>query len=398
MPHDIRHRPRSSSICLASVLSLAVVATVAGLFTEYKLGILADLSHRTTSTTQSFPEFSNLRQPSRTLVVPPAFRRKTPRYPGSGTLEDWMSWQEQLRDELLGEWFHLEDPRTPLDVRYEVLQSQEIRPGLRKISIALDSFDGIRLPVVVYQPLEPDPLPGVIVVAGHVRAGESALHQVAAEPDSYMRGAALAIAEAGFVTAAFELRGFGTLGPPDYPEHRIVAFNAILAGSFYKALIMRDIRRVVALLRQLPGTDAGNIGITGVSLGGELAATYAGLDPTIRATVFNAFSGRFGEFDGIQDPDASQPHYGHVIPGSMGQLRKEDIFLLIAPRPLLGVRGDDPPFIDRDFQALMQTRWGLENSGDKFALQIAEGGHEFFLEPTIEFLQTHLAELPPDPS
>src|SRR5690606_3026953 len=136
----------------------------------------------------------------------------------------------------------------------------------------------------------------------------------------------------GFITLTTGLRGFGLLGPPASSEHNVI-YNALLAGSFYKAVIVKDLKRAVDVLQSRPEVDAGRIGITGVSFGGELSVVYAALDTRIKVAVFQGYSGSVGPDLGLSGPAGHKHHYCHVIPGINTGLSSEDLFLLIAPRP-----------------------------------------------------------------
>ena len=232
--------------------------------------------------------------------------------------------------------------------------------------------------------------PAIVVVPGHVRESRSGIAQTAGLTDSYQHSAALELARAGFVTLTFELRGFGQLGTPYRTEHRLVAYNAILAGTFYKAIITKDMKTAVDLLQSLPEVDADRVGITGASYGGELSVNYAALDSRIKAIAFQAYGGHIGGFNGVTGTRSDQPHYCHIIPGANTLMKQQDIFLLLAPRPTLGIRGDQDPFQDTAFPALLQAGWDAYGSPANLELRTEHGGHEYFIAPAIEFFQSNL--------
>ena len=256
--------------------------------------------------------------------------------------------------------------------------------------MTFSAFDGVDIPAYLFLPRESKPRPAIIVVPGHVRESESGIAQTAGLVDSYQNGAALELARAGFVTLTFELRGFGQLGAPYRTEHRLVAYNAILAGTFYKAIISKDLRRVVDLLQSLPQVDPSRLGITGASYGGEMSVTYAALDTRIKVIVFQAYGGRTGSFNGVIGTRKDQPHYGHIIPGANRIMKEQDIFLLLAPRPTLGIRGDEKPFRDTAFATLLRAGWDAYDSSANLELRSEKGNHEYFVQSAVAFFRTKL--------
>ena len=209
--------------------------------------------------------------------------------------------------------------------------------------------------------------------------------------ESYQHSVALELAKAGFVTLTIELRGFGLLGKPFNTEHRLVAYNAILGGSFYKAVVIKDIQFALNLLQTLDQVDPDRIGITGVSYGGEVAVTYAALDKRIRAVVFQGFGGLLGPNEGKLVGEEELPHYCHIIPGSANTLFKEDIFFLISPRPLLGVRGMQDFEGDlTGFRNEIKNFYEKMDSSSSFDFLMVPGGHEYFIKPAVSFFKHYL--------
>jgi len=310
--------------------------------------------------------------------------------PDFSSNEAFSEWQTEFRrifrDELFG-WGEAEVARN-----YTVSQIARSRQGsLLRSDIVLTDSTGATIPIVVLEPQgATSAMPGVILIPGHTKPGQSGLEQLTENIDSYHHSAARRIAEAGFITLSLELRGFGSAGPPDFPEHRLVAYNALLSGSFYKALIARDLRAAADYFLTLPRLDAERLAIAGVSLGGEIAVAYAALDPRIKAVVFQSYGGGTGNFPALSS-GAQQPHYCHMIPGSGSLYRRENVFQLLAPRPTLGTRGANQPFRNREFESRLRAAWAAAGAGSLLELgNVAGGDHEFFVEPSLDFLRRHL--------
>ncbi len=318
--------------------------------------------------------------------------QQTPRIslPKSTRREDWLNWQREFR-QTMGQLFQF--PPLPADAgstpTQSVLVSQEDLGGIRRVEYRLKG-KGTDIPVILHLPGSSEPIAGVLVIPGHVKAGESGLDQLSDQQESYHNSAALRLAQAGFATLAVELRGFGRLGPPEHPEHRQVAYNSILAGQFYKALIVEDLRVAIDFLATRPEVDTQRLGITGVSLGGELAVAYAGLDERIRAIVVQSYGGAVGNFRAY-GATSRQAHYCHIIPGSGTLYPQEAIFGLLAPRPTLAVRGSSQGFSDRRFEQALTTIWGSLGAADALSVRVEAGKHEYFVEPAVAFLRTSLA-------
>jgi hypothetical protein len=68
---------------------------------------------------------------------------------------------------------------------------------------------------------------------------------------------------------------------------------------------------------------------------------------------------------------------------------QEELFYLLAPRPVLGIRGTREPFRPA-FEQLLRDEWGRFDATDRLELRMLEGGHEYFVAPAIQFLRQHL--------
>jgi len=275
----------------------------------------------------------------------------------------------------------------------EILQRRALpAPAeLHRELIVFRGRHGAAIPAILQAPRVRRTGAGVLLIPGHSRATESGLHQLVYDHASYQHAAATRLAEAGFTTLAFELRGFGLLGAARGTEHVHVAFNALLRGSFYKALVIDDARRALQLLRAQEHVDPERIAAAGASLGGELAVALGALEPRVRAVASSSYSGSTGLFRPAKGERSKQRHYCHVIPGAAQFMRREDMILLLAPRPLLVMRGGDEYEPDPEFATVGHHTWRLLGNETGFAFEMIPGrGHEFFVQETIEFLRNVL--------
>jgi dienelactone hydrolase len=137
--------------------------------------------------------------------------------------------------------------------------------------------------------------------------------------------------------------------------------------------------------------DPDRVAVTGVSFGGEMSVTYAALDTRVRAVVAQGWSGEAvgkepAKHGGHLDFDE---HYCHMVPAQNQHLLGEDWLLLVAPRPLLVVRGDqerDP----RDPSKILRRAYRTLGREDVFEYSVVPGTHEYFLPPAVAFLRRHL--------
>lgn len=311
--------------------------------------------------------------------------------PGFASPADFQAWQTALRTSLL-DVFDLPDIAAPVAVRSRILKTDALEGNIQRVLLAFKAFDGTDIPAFLFVPPGETPRPAVLVLHGHVQTWEVGIAQTAGLVDSYQHGAAFELAKAGFVTLTFEFRGFGYLGSRINAEHRLVAYNALLGGSFYKGIVAKDTRYAFDLLRSMPEVEPESIGITGVSFGGEMAATYGALDQRVKAVVFQGYGGELGPYPSARGAgEEFQPHGCHLIPGHNKYLWQEDLFMLTAPRPLLGVRGDQDFSGDRQaFTEAVSNGYRALEAADRFQFEMQPGGHEFFLQPAMEFFRNHL--------
>ena len=293
-------------------------------------------------------------------------------------------WREEARSRILKQIRGSLAPSSAVTYRIEF----EIKhDDLAEKRLTIASFDGQLIPATLFAPVKQvGALPAVLVVPGHTRSGESGLLQLSEIDSSYQHAAARKIAEAGFVTLAFELRGFGYLGEPQFPEHKAVAYNALQRGESYKSLILKDAAVAMALLRALPQVDAVRTGITGASYGGEIAVQYAALDPQVAAVSFHSFGGRAGKVKPVTSGN-DLPHFCHLFPAVDGWMHIEHWFWLLAPRPTHGIRGlsNQRGFVES--HELYARGW---DRPEDLKLQVESGGHEFFVEAAIAFFKSRL--------
>lgn len=314
-------------------------------------------------------------------------------YPEGGSAADVEAWQQHIVDTLRARIDY--DSAAAVSSAPETLAS-EVVGDVRRTLVRFRSWDGTSIPAYVLEPLGARRPGGVLVVPGH----GAGIRATAGLVRDYQHEAALALARAGHVTLTPELRGFGLLTPDGEPRHRAVAAAAIEAGTFYKAVVVKDLAVALGVLARWPGVDGGPVAVAGASLGGELAVFLGVLDDRVRAVATHSYGGAVGPttVDDEATDDARQtPHGCHTIPGSNQLVWQEDWFRLLAPRPVLLVRGTtNTPRETETLVASASAAYDALGAPGAFRFIAADGGHEFYVEPTSQFFGND-SWLPPSP-
>ena len=214
--------------------------------------------------------------------------------------------------------------------------------------LVFDSESTMSVPAYLLTPTaRRRPGPAVLAVHGH-GAGKAAITDLdaragVARPDAYAR----ALAEAGYVVLAPDLRGFGERVDPavagkDPCDANLVA--AIAAGRHPLTSNLHDLVRCLDVLEEHPLVDPARFGVVGFSLGATMALFLAAYDTRIRAAVV---SGGFSSW-----------HAAHQVPfnlcgsqvvfGMIGALEHVDLGALVAPRALLVESGATDPVVPVD--------------------------------------------------
>jgi dienelactone hydrolase len=298
------------------------------------------------------------------------------------------SWQASTRAVLRTDLFGLPERHEPSPSEpFRVLSSVDLSDGLRRQFVTFSGFDGTSIPGYLHYTPGAPRRPAILVLSGH---GHGVV-ETAGLMSSYQNGVARALAKLGYVTFTPEMRGFGYLGARIGSEHRAVARNALAAGTFYKAVALQDLTIAVDRLMELPHVD-GRLAATGVSFGGELAAALTALDPRIQLAVVQGFGGE------SVGPDRGESgtyhsvcnHYCHFIPRSNNFMHEEDLALLVAPRPLMFVRGSQEGLAGSALWPVLRTSYEALGHASRFSFVQHRGYHEYWLEPAIPFIQHHL--------
>ncbi|MFT6396054.1 MAG: dienelactone hydrolase [Bradymonadia bacterium] len=304
------------------------------------------------------------------------------RFPAPTERADFEAWRQEAKERLVRSLhiFRLTDGHQGLE---PVVMASESFDGYRRDEVSYFVDFGLRGRAFLYVPDAPGPHPAIVFWHGHTFGGylsSAGIEPYGAETNAHHGGAA-ALAEAGYVVLAPNVRTFGESGGVEAHEHyeRILR----LAGGSALGTFASDAHRAVDFLTSLSYVDADRIGVTGLSLGGLLTLLSAALDERVAAAAPQSF---FGSYRRTLLTTSNCPcNYAGVLGVDFDIA---DLAALAAPTPMLIVAGtadsEFPVVAMRD--AFAQTSASYQLIGSD-ALELAEhsGGHEWIAEPAIAF-------------
>ena len=340
------------------------------------------------------PAYQELHEPATRLDPSPTSSPSPSREVAPLTSPEGMAaWRDVTRHELVDRLYATCFSSNPSTPTLQVLGHTVLDGGIGRTFLTFEATDGASIPAFLFCPSTTAPLPAALVVPGHGRG----IVETAGLTASYQHGVALALARAGFVTLSPELRGFGYLGVRSGTDHISLARRALREGTFYYAVVLRDLRVALTVLSNDHHVDANRIAVTGCSLGGDLSLTLGALDPRVAAVVAQGlcnWRGQRGTWPAAEDDGSYLSHdVCSVVPGELANAHYEDRFLLMCPRPFAIINGrQDVGDMAEDrnwLLSLLRRAYRLEGVSDRFTFELAPGGHEYHLGPALAFLSRH---------
>ena len=266
------------------------------------------------------------------------------------TLGDWQDRAALVRPALAGVLGL--DPlpdRAPLDMR--VTGSREC-DGYRIDRIAYQTWPGFYATGWLYRPtVIDDPAPAVLNPHGHWEDGAR---------NATVQARLIGLARRGYVALAVD-----SLHVTDFP----------IGLSSMTVMTWNNIRGV-DLLQSLPDVDAGRVGCTGASGGGQQTMYAAALDDWITATVNVCLVTNFKK---ILFSDERTHCICNHVPSLMALTDEPEICGLIAPRPslYLCVTGDWTADFPKDEYPDMQRLYDLHGATDAIDVEQWDCGHDY---------------------
>jgi len=297
-------------------------------------------------------------------------------------------YQEKSR-ELLG------FSRYPLQYRpsIEITERTKLK-GLTREKILIETEPGLKIPFYLFLPENaPGALPVILVLHGH-SAGKI---ETAGLLESYQHGNALALAQAGYITAAPDFRGFGELGwqgnwedPIGHAYGRNIHIMDVLSnlqrGRTVLGTYLYDLRHILDYLKTRGSIDQQKIGIAGTSMGADTALWLSILFPEINAAVISHPS-MLGLPQKSKAEDSEHPCIG-TIPHLALFFKAEEIPLLAAPTPMQ-ITYHASPTAEVNKKRL---EWLYQTSGnaDKISFHSTQSGEDFDNEAAIAWFKKWL--------
>ncbi|MHB0859488.1 MAG: dienelactone hydrolase family protein [Anaerolineae bacterium] len=316
------------------------------------------------------------------------------------TQADWSAWRAEALPrliDLLG-WF---PERVPLEA---VVESSVEDGDLIRERVVLQTESFMSMPCQVLRPkrMAADGRNAAILCShGHGPYGKDTVagihsspgHSAAIAEANYDYGRQMA--EAGFLTLAPDLRGFGERrdGADPFPGRDPCNVNYVkgtLLGIYPLTLNIWDMMRCVDYLETRPEVDPKRIGMMGLSQGGTMTTFTSAVEPRIKAADIMGYVNPWRGF-GIARANFCG---SQIVPGVYRYFDTDDIAGLIAPRPLLLEMGiyDNCFFIQDLLQGYEGVRRIYRAAGVEDCLwaDVHPGPHAFAANKAFEFFRTYL--------
>jgi dienelactone hydrolase len=297
--------------------------------------------------------------------------------------------QRALKDKL-AELLACPEAEGDLDLQIEHRRS---RDGVAETRFLITSEPGARVPCHLLVPDgAPRPVPVFLCLQGHTSGMQLSLARSEGETVGE-RAFALQAVRRGYAALAIEVRGFGerrdrrpatmrepgldplSLDPNVTCKH--AAMVALLLGRTSLGEKILDLRRALDALAHFPEVDGTRIYAIGNSGGGTLAWYAAGIEPRLEGLIlgscFATYTSSIGSVDHCCD---------NYLPGALRWFDFPDLALLVAPRPLVVVMGQDDHLfplagVEAAFERAREIYARLD-AAQSCRLVLCEGGHRFY--------------------
>ena len=248
---------------------------------------------------------------------------------------------------------------------------------------------GLRVPLVICLPKGSARRPGVVVLSGHSKHG---LRDLVLDLESYQRGLAARLAQAGFVAAALEKIDTGYLARSfgDGSDEERLAATLLGMGSTIRAEQLRAALAATEILALHPRVDRSRLGSAGVSLGGWLALQTALLDDRIGAVA------DFGRktLGSLGDEGKATIDPCLVLPGLLTLGERNLFALAYAPRALLAGHGRKDTDSMRQgplhFERLLRAQYEALGRKSSFEYLVHDGGDTMPEREVVDYFRRTL--------
>jgi cephalosporin-C deacetylase-like acetyl esterase len=303
-------------------------------------------------------------------------------------LNDLIAWQSEGLDVFwrtlrldLAEW-------TDVPPLVRVLDTESF-DGYERRKIDYVVQPGLRIPAWLFVPENAENAPAIVFWHGHGNGGkDEAAAANGYTASNYHRAAAIDLVEAGYVVLVPDVRTFGETG--SWSDHTHFTRALVAHGMVAMGFFVADAMVAVDVIASLDEVDPDRIGTGGISLGGQLATYLSVFDHRIKAAVIGGFFGSSRNTLLRLENDDCQ-----YIQSLAHTMDMADVALLAAPTPLLFTIGTSdaffPPGPAQDAFALVETGYQtLGHDDGRVELDIKVAGHEWFVEESRTFFDSHL--------
>ena len=279
-----------------------------------------------------------------------------------------------------------------------VVERETVTAGVLERRFLVESEPGASVPCRLLVPESvASPVPVMLCLQGHtpgmhISLGRARNDSERALTDGGRDFARQALAR-GFAALVVELRGFGeradrrraalrdpfldlaSQDPNVTCKH--AAMVALLLGRTSLGEKILDLRAVLDAAASFPEVAGAPIYAIGNSGGGTLAWYAAAVEPRLAGLVlgscFCTFAASIGRVDHCCD---------NYLPGALRWFDFPDLAMLVAPRPLVVVQGDEDPLFPLDGVETAFARanaiYAAAGAADRCRLLVVEGGHRFY--------------------
>jgi hypothetical protein len=216
--------------------------------------------------------------------------------------------------------------------------------------------------------------------------GHGKVAQILDGTDSYQHACATHFVKAGYIVFAMENVGM----EPGRDTHHYLDQSLRLEGHGWYSLLFAHQRILLDQVFADSQVDSKRVGVTGVSTGGLLALSAAVIEPRVAAA---SVQGIFGSMRVSFIRDRHRHCSCGAMPGLLPEFDLPELALLVAPRPLHISNGRTDGFSPAEAERCVDIVTPLyrQAGGLRPRFTISPGGHEYSLNPAVEFFAEYLA-------
>jgi pimeloyl-ACP methyl ester carboxylesterase len=282
----------------------------------------------------------------------------------------------------------------------QIHSAQKLKDGMQRIIFSAPAEPGYQIKGCMIIPPGQDKVPAVMLAYG---AGGNISNTCGWEIDTYHNDMGLKLAQKGFITVVYILRGMHRdawdWGKPEWEplDYDNIVGYSLLRGSCAMNIWVNDGLQVLRAIEQYPRVDANKIMFGGISHGGQIAMYAGAIEPERIKGVL-----AMGSFASLEDLYTKMHHWtGHAIPdmGRVGDMG--DIAALIAPRPLMiqwgeydgvknmGKKAIFQPSSLTEFERVKQVYERLDAGKNIHKVITPRIGHNFDIQAAVRFLSQY---------